>query len=503
MASFRVATEEDVRALVTLSQELVHAPCSIGLPSGGLDATDVAAQLALPSSDSLHVLALLGADIVGFARLVTLDPSAAGDHIPPAAVAAAVAPAHVRLHQFGVLPRVAGDHAVARSLIVEACRHAGGTLEGCSVWTSVPADDASSLAFLPSCGFSLCGPSLPPGAGSGPVLLVAPLPLPLPALPTGGEGASTGPPRFALVLHGGAGTIERRRMTPEMDSAYRGALQAALDAGLAVLGDGKGSALDAVCAVVCSLEDSPLFNAGRGSVFTDAGECEMEASVMCGHSRACGAATGVRKTQNPVLVARAVMEHTQHTMLAYPASDALAVTQGLPQVDPSFFHTDRRRAALKAELERRVAPSAPPASAEATHGTVGCVALDAQGRMACATSTGGRTGKMPGRVGDTPCIGAGSFADAACAVSGTGHGETFLRFAAAHEISARVRMLGQSLASACEHVVMDMDAVHAGSGGVIAVDAQGGIAMSMNCEGMYRAWRAVDGTSGVAIYADE
>ncbi|HEY1393214.1 MAG TPA: isoaspartyl peptidase/L-asparaginase [Methylibium sp.] len=307
------------------------------------------------------------------------------------------------------------------------------------------------------------------------------------------------PPPIALAIHGGAGTIRRSEMTAEREAAYRAGLQAALDAGHSVLRSG-GAALEAVQASVLALEDDPLFNAGRGAVFNDQGYNELEAAIMDGVTRAAGSVTGLRRVRNPVLLARAVMERTPHVTLGFEAAEAYAAALGLALEPAEYFRTEARWQALQSELARlRAGGSDTEVSEAVKHGTVGAVALDTQGRLAAATSTGGRTAKWAGRVGDTPVIGAGTWADERVAVSGTGHGEWFVRCAVAHDIAARMRH-GASLSEACDQVVMGELVRYGGSGGVIAVDAAGHVAMPFNCEGMYRAAVDAEGRCSVAIF---
>ncbi|WP_223427426.1 isoaspartyl peptidase/L-asparaginase family protein [Tateyamaria pelophila] len=291
--------------------------------------------------------------------------------------------------------------------------------------------------------------------------------------------------RFSLAVHGGAGTILKSNLTPELETAYHAGLRAALQAGHDVLAQ-DGCALDAVTAAVCALEDEPLFNAGRGAVYTSDGKQEMDAAVMDGSTRAAGAVGGIFGPRNPIRAARAVMENTDHVMLIGPNALDVAHNAGLPFADKDYFFTQARWDALQSTLDmrKRGVEDDDPAR---RHGTVGAVACDAVGNIAAATSTGGMTAKAPGRIGDTPIVGAGTFADnATCAVSGTGHGEVFIRYTAAAEIAARMRHVGQSLEDAADHVVMHDLADHDGSGGLIAVDAKGTITMPFNCEGMYR-----------------
>ncbi|WP_371060517.1 isoaspartyl peptidase/L-asparaginase family protein [Rhodosalinus sp. 5P4] len=290
---------------------------------------------------------------------------------------------------------------------------------------------------------------------------------------------------YALAIHGGAGTILKSKITPELERAYHAGLARALEAGEAILKDG-GPALDAVTAAVCALENEPLFNAGRGAVFNADGKQEMDAAVMDGATRRAGAVAGIFGPRNPVRAARAIMERTDHVMLIGENALRIASDAGLPFEDESYFFTQARWDALQETLEMREegAENDDPAR---RHGTVGAVACDASGHVAAATSTGGMTAKAPGRVGDTPLIGSGTFADdATCAVSATGHGEVFIRWNAAAEISARMRHLDEPIETAAEHVVMQDLAQNDGSGGLIAVDAAGRIAMPFNCEGMYR-----------------
>lgn len=286
--------------------------------------------------------------------------------------------------------------------------------------------------------------------------------------------------RWALAIHGGAGTILRAKMTPEKEAAYHAGLARALAAGQAVLADG-GPAMEAVTEAVVMLEDEPLFNAGRGAVYTSAGVQEMDAAVMDGRNRQAGAVAGIFGPRNPIRVARLVLDRPQVLIAGAPAVD-LARAAGLPFGDRDYFYTEARWQALQDTLAGRNDDD--PAR---RHGTVGAVAVDAAGNLAAATSTGGMTGKAPGRIGDTPIIGGGTFADnATCAVSGTGHGEVFIRWTAAAEIAARMRHAGQSLDQAANIVVMEDLAQNDGSGGLVAVDRHGNISMPFNCEGMYR-----------------
>ncbi len=291
--------------------------------------------------------------------------------------------------------------------------------------------------------------------------------------------------RYSLAVHGGAGTILKSNMTPEKEAAYHAGLRRALEAGEAVLKDG-GSALDAVTVAVCALEDEPLFNAGRGAVFTDHGEQEMDAAVMDGRDRKAGTVASIFGPKNPVLAARAVMEHTVHVTMTGSNALDIARKAGVEFAEKDYFFTQARWDALQETLKMK-ARGEDDADPARRHGTVGAVARDSDGNLAAATSTGGWTGKAAGRIGDTPVIGAGTFADnATCAVSGTGHGEIFMRWTAASEIAARMRHAGESLEQAASHVVMVDLKEHGGSGGVIAIDRDGNITLPFNSEGMYR-----------------
>ena len=306
---------------------------------------------------------------------------------------------------------------------------------------------------------------------------------------------------YSLAIHGGAGTVQRARMTAEMEAAYHAGLTRALEAGEAVLRAG-GPALEAVTAAVCALEDEPLFNSGRGAVFTSAGRMEMDAAIMEGTSRRAGAVAGICGPRNPICAARLVMEETPHVLILREDAMALARRHGLPFEDEAYFRTEARWEALQATLRMREAGTLDDDPAR-RHGTVGAVARDVHGHLAAATSTGGLTGKAPGRVGDTPIIGAGTFADdASCAVSCTGDGEIFIRWTAAAEISARMRHLGEDLDTAARHVVMRDLAPNDGSGGLVAVDRDGRVSLPFNCEGMYRGAVGTNIPRMTAIYGD-
>jgi len=313
---------------------------------------------------------------------------------------------------------------------------------------------------------------------------------------------------WALALHGGAGTIARASMTPEAERAYRAALQAAIEAGAEVLRR-HGPALDAVEMAVRSLEDCPLFNAGRGAVFTHDGHHEMDASIMDGHTGLAGAVAGVRTVQNPIRAARLVMEHTDHVLLAYPGADELAREHSLPTQPAEYFFTQHRHDQLQEALtEGRVrldhSNAQPNEDPKKKMGTVGAVARDQHGHLAAATSTGGMTNKCYSRVGDSPIIGSGTWAnDRTCAISCTGHGEYFLRAVVAHDIACLMEYRGLSLAEACHVVVHDKLAPIGGEGGLVAVDAAGHVVLPFNSEGMYRASLTDSTPIYIGIYGDE
>lgn len=349
------------------------------------------------------------------------------------------------------------------------------------------------------------------------------------------------PARITLVIHGGAGTITRANMTPEKEKAYNAALEQALQAGYAILKRG-GTSLDAVEASVRVMEDSPLFNAGKGAVFTHEGRNEMDAAVMNGQTLAAGAVAGVTVVRNPITAARAVMEKSEHVMMTGPGAEQFAREKGLDIVEPSYFFTQARydqlqkalaedRAAgtpdqLNAPTKAAPAPATPtktklktkagkPTSAVPAptpeqssliftegkkYGTVGAVALDQFGNLAAATSTGGMTNKRYGRVGDAPIIGCGTYADnQSCAVSCTGWGEYFIRATVARDVAARVEFQRQPVAQAAQATI-DKVAKLGGDGGLIALDRQGNVAMPFNSEGMYRGFIKADGKSQILIY---
>jgi beta-aspartyl-peptidase (threonine type) len=312
--------------------------------------------------------------------------------------------------------------------------------------------------------------------------------------------------KFMLVIHGGAGTINRKNMTPERQREYRAALEQALRTGQAVLARG-GSSLDAVEATVRFMEDSPLFNAGKGAVFTHEGKNELDAAIMDGKTKKAGSVAGVTIIRNPITAARAVMEKSKHVMMTGRGAELFATKMGLEIVDPSYFWTERRWKALQDELlkEQSEKPQASLVVADENRfGTVGAVALDQSGNLAAATSTGGTTNKMYGRIGDSPIIGAGTYADnETCAVSATGAGEFFIRWTVAYDIAALMKYRGLSVQQAADQVInKTLKAVPGAEGGVIALDAKGNFALPFNSEGMYRGWIGADGAPHVDIYRD-
>lgn len=300
---------------------------------------------------------------------------------------------------------------------------------------------------------------------------------------------------FAIAIHGGAGTLSGSETSPEHDRAYLDGLTAALDAGYSVLERG-GSSLDATIAAVCVLEDDPLFNAGRGAVLTRDGLAELDASVMDGSTLGAGAVTGLRHVKNPIALARLVMDRSPHVMLVGEGAEEFARLQGVEMVSNEYFRTQVRQR----QLHRLLGGGVEKENDLIAFGTVGAVAFDAAGNLAAATSTGGMTGKRWGRVGDSPIIGAGTYANhASCAVSATGHGEYFIRAAVAHDICAQVEYLKLPLDQAVSNVLAKMKAL-GGNGGVIAIDRRGEIVLDFNSEGMFRGMRTSNGKNEVAIY---
>ncbi len=296
---------------------------------------------------------------------------------------------------------------------------------------------------------------------------------------------------YALVIHGGAGYITRNNISPNREREYLAKLQEVLLLGDSILKNG-GTSLDAVEHCINRMEDSPLFNAGKGAVLTEAGENEMDASIMSGSDLNAGAVAGVKSIKNPISAARKVMEASKHVMLAGEGAEHFADSMGIILRDPSYFFTEKSWKSLQ------------KARKSDKHGTVGCVALDQHGNLAAGTSTGGMTNKMPGRIGDSPVIGAGTYADnASCAVSATGHGEFFIRNIVAYDIAARMKYLGESLDESASYVIMDKLKSQGADGGIIAVDKDGNIAMTFNTPGMFRGFVVDGGEPGVLIYALE
>ncbi len=305
---------------------------------------------------------------------------------------------------------------------------------------------------------------------------------------------------ISIAIHGGAGTMRAADLTAAMTEARHEGLRAALRAGWSVL-RGGGAALDAVSAAVCALEDDPLFNAGHGAVLTDAGTIEMDAGIMNGADRRAGAVAGICGPRNPVLAARAVMETTPHLLMIGAGAHGVARDAGLVFMPDAYFETPNRRAALEREMARRAAGAPDTRSDADRHGTVGAVARDAGGHLAAATSTGGMTGKRSGRVGDTPVIGAGTYADDVCAVSCTGTGEVFIRYTAAAEIAARIRYKGEAIGQAAGDVVAEL-AGHGGDGGLIALGRAGEPVLPFNSSGMYRGYVDAEGRLCTAIHRE-
>lgn len=305
-------------------------------------------------------------------------------------------------------------------------------------------------------------------------------------------------PKWSIAIHGGAGTMDRDKMTPEIRAEYEAALQTALDAGAKVLAEG-GSAMDAIKAAIIPMEDSPLFNAGKGAVFTWDGTNELDASIMDGGDRSAGAVAGVKTVKNPILLADTVRTQSEYVMLMGAGAEAFAAEKGFAITPPEYFATTARREAL----ERMKAKQLSALDVDLKFGTVGAVALDMEGNLAAGTSTGGMTGKRWGRVGDAPVIGAGTYADnRACAVSATGWGEYFLRVGVAHEICARLRMGDAAAQKVADNVMADV-ADLGGDGGVILVTPEGETIFSFNTSGMYRGRATSAGVNEVAIFGGE
>lgn len=334
-------------------------------------------------------------------------------------------------------------------------------------------------------------------------------------------GAQEGAHHWAIVVHGGAGVIERSKLGPEGDKEYRAGLDRAIHAGAAVLDKG-GSAMDAVEAAIHVMEEDPHFNAGKGAVFTREGKNEMDSAIMDGSNLKAGAVAGVSRVHSPISAARAVMEKSPHVMIAGHGADDFAASVGLKMEPPSYFFTESRWDGLIQQLKKDGLPipprpaGVPPAGEKipvatldespesGVHGTVGVVALDKQGNIAAGTSTGGMQGKMPGRIGDSPIIGAGTYAsNQSCAVSGTGTGEYFIRLGVAREVCNLVYFRHMKLQDAVDEVIhKELEALH-GDGGVIAITPDGQLAWSFNTPGMFRAKLAEGGQVQIGVYRDE
>lgn len=294
---------------------------------------------------------------------------------------------------------------------------------------------------------------------------------------------------FAMVLHGGAGTILKENMSPEKEKAYIEALNSALDIGSKILSQG-GSSMDAVTQTIIHLEDSPLFNAGKGAVFTNEGTNEMDASIMKGDDLEAGAVGGIKTIKNPILAARAVLEKSEHVFMSGAGADRFAQQQGLETAVPEYFRTERRWESLQKILEKeKVIGLSEETILDSKFGTVGVVALDKSGNIVAGTSTGGMTNKKYNRIGDSPVIGAGTYAsNSSCGVSCTGHGEYFIRYAVAHDVSAMMEYKGVDLKVAAEYIINEKLKKAGGSGGLVALDRYGNISMPFNTPGMYRAY---------------
>ncbi len=315
---------------------------------------------------------------------------------------------------------------------------------------------------------------------------------------------------FSIAIHGGAGTILKKNMSDEKEAAYKAKLEEAIRVGYEILKNG-GTSLDAVTKTIKVMEDSPLFNAGKGAVFTNAGTNELDASIMDGKTLNAGASAGTTNVKNPIDLARAIMDNSPHVMMAGKGAEKFAEEQGIEIVDPKYFYTENRMKSLKRAIEREKieldhddkSAFYDPAIKDYKFGTVGCVALDKNGNLAAGTSTGGMTNKRWGRVGDVPIIGAGTYANnSTCAVSSTGWGEFFIRAMVAHDISALMEYKGMNLNDAAHEVIHKKVGDLGGDGGIVAVDKNGNVAMEFNTAGMYRAIMNDSGELTIAIYND-
>lgn len=317
---------------------------------------------------------------------------------------------------------------------------------------------------------------------------------------------------FAIAIHGGAGTIKKDHFTPEKEAAYRAKLKESVEAGYTVLEQG-GTSLDAVTTAINILENSPFFNAGKGAVYTHEETHEMDASIMNGKNRQAGAVAGVKHIENPINLARLVMDESVHVMLSGAGAETFAQSQGVKLVDNKIFDTDHRYKSLQRAKAKMEKAKQQKKDYQAAHfaldteykvGTVGAVALDKFGNIAAGTSTGGMTNKRYGRIGDSPVIGAGTFADnASCAVSATGHGEFFIRYNVAADICARVQYQGKSIDQAGKEVIHDVLMPVGGTGGVIIIDSKGNISLPFNTKGMYRASKSTSQVTYVGIFKDD
>ncbi|MCW5520914.1 isoaspartyl peptidase/L-asparaginase [Aureitalea sp. L0-47] len=325
---------------------------------------------------------------------------------------------------------------------------------------------------------------------------------------TSSENVAEAAPTFGIVIHGGAGTILKKNMSDSMETAYKQKLEEAIRVGHEILVNG-GTAMEAVTRTINVMEDSPLFNAGKGSVFTHDETNEMDASVMDGATLNAGAVAGVTRVRNPIDLAVEVMDNSPHVMLAGKGAESFAEERGIELVEPSYFYTERRFQSLqrikKIEKDRQVSATfEDPFIKDSKFGTVGCAALDKNGNLAAGTSTGGMTNKRWNRIGDAPIIGAGTYANnTTCAVSSTGWGEYFIRAMVAHDISAMMEYKGVSLQEAASEVIQKKVPDLGGDGGIVAIDKDGNVAMEFNTAGMYRAHMNADGELSIGIYKNE
>ncbi|EID76605.1 isoaspartyl peptidase/L-asparaginase family protein [Imtechella halotolerans] len=324
------------------------------------------------------------------------------------------------------------------------------------------------------------------------------------------QNAENNQPNFGIVIHGGAGTILKKNMTPELEAEYKKVLEEAIRTGHEILKNG-GSSLDAVEKTINVMEDSPLFNAGKGAVFTNDGKNELDASIMDGKTLNAGAVASVTTVKNPINLARAIMEKSEHVMLVKEGAEFFAKQNGIALVDPSYFYTENRmKSLLKAKEREKIELDHDDKTSfydstikDSKFGTVGCVALDMYGNLAAGTSTGGMTNKKWGRVGDAPIIGAGTYANNnTCAVSATGWGEYFIRSVVAYDISALMEYKGLSLQQAAQEVIQNKVTKLGGDGGIVAIDKEGNISMEFNTAGMYRAHMNKEGKLRIGIYKE-